>query len=143
MELIILFIILSLISYLVIKRSASQITNTPMILLWLALMSPPLIWAGWYFMNPDQDSMPKSIIIFPLILSPLLYFFLLEMGRPKGKNKQKETISVTEPKTTTVSSSTTDNQQEENNQKSKSISVFSLLYFLYKRLIIHHKQFYV
>lgn len=83
MELIILFIILSTISYIVIKRNVSQITRTPIFLLWLALMSPPLIWIGWYLLAPNQDSMPKSLVIIPLIVSPLIYIWLVEIGKPK------------------------------------------------------------
>ena len=90
MELIILFIILSVISYIVVKNNVSQITRTPILLLWLALMSPPLIWVGWSLLNSNQDSMPKSLIIIPLIVSPLIYIWLIEIGKPKKHKKQKK-----------------------------------------------------
>ncbi len=87
MELIILFTILSTISYIVIKRSVGKITKTPMYLLWLALMSPPLVWAGWYLINPNQDSMPIILVVIPLIFSPLLYVWLIEIGKSNSEEK--------------------------------------------------------
>lgn len=99
MELIILFFALSAISYLIIKRNIAKITTTPVWLLWLALMIPPLIWVGWYLTNP-KNSMPPALSIIPLILSPFLYLWLIERGKitPKEEssndtpslNKEKE-----------------------------------------------------
>jgi membrane-associated protease RseP (regulator of RpoE activity) len=90
MELIILFLLLSTISYIVIKRNIGKITKTPIWLLWLALMSPPLIWAGWYLINPSQNSMPPILIIIPLLLSPILYIWLIEIGRIPQKESDNQ-----------------------------------------------------
>ncbi|HIK38317.1 MAG: site-2 protease family protein [Geminocystis sp.] len=81
MESIILFLILGAIGYVVIQKTASKITNTPLWLLWLALMLPPMIWIGWYLWNPGSKSIPPLLVIAPLILSPLVYVWLIEMGR--------------------------------------------------------------
>ena len=112
MELIILFIILSTISYIVIKNSVGKITKTPMFLLWLVLMIPPIIWAGWYLTNPDQNSMPKSLIIIPLILSPLLYIWLIEIGKPKKKNNSTGESHSSEGKEQDISTSVNDGKEQ-------------------------------
>lgn len=96
MELIILFLLLSTISYMVIKRNIGKITKTPIWLLWLALMSPPLIWAGWYLINPSQNSMPPMLIFIPLFLSPILYIWLIEIGKIPPKESDNQSPSSIE-----------------------------------------------
>ena len=83
MEFLILFILLGTISYIVIKKSVSKITKTPIWLLWLVLISPALIWTVWRLMNPDSQDIPSLLIIFPLFFSPLLYLWLIEIGKPQ------------------------------------------------------------
>lgn len=90
MELVILFLILSAIGYVAIKKSVGKLTKTPIWLLWLALMSPPFIWVGWYLANGNQSSMPRSLILIPLILSPLVYLWLIQIGRPKNHKTEQE-----------------------------------------------------
>ncbi len=81
MELVILFLILGVIGYVVIKKTASRITKTPIWLLWLALMLPPMVWIGWYLWNPGSRSIPPVLVIAPLIVSPLVYVWLIDKGR--------------------------------------------------------------
>ena len=92
-SIIILFVILSTISYLVIQRSVGKITKTPMFLLWLVLMAPPIIWTGWYLINPNSDSIPAILLFAPLILSPLAYLWLIEIGKPKTNNSDSQSDS--------------------------------------------------
>ncbi|MGI0481868.1 site-2 protease family protein [Geminocystis sp. CENA526] len=101
MELIILFFVLSTLSYIIIKRNIAKITTTPTWLLWLALMIPPLIWVGWYLTNP-KDSMPPLLVFLPLILSPIVYVWLIEMGKisPQEKEKTSESIDIQKPEKT-------------------------------------------
>ncbi|BAQ64726.1 site-2 protease family protein [Geminocystis sp. NIES-3709] len=94
MELIILFLFLSTLSYIVIKRNIAKITKTPTWLLWLALMIPPLIWVGWYLTNP-KNSMPSILVFLPLILSPILYIWLIEIGKISPKSADLESSSQT------------------------------------------------
>lgn len=92
MELIILFLFLSTLSYIIIKRNITKITTTPTWLLWLALMIPPLIWVGWYLTNP-KNSMPFLLVIIPLILSPLFYIWLIEKGKITTEKQSKSEFS--------------------------------------------------
>jgi len=79
----------------VIKRNVSKITTTPTWLLWLSLMIPPLIWAGWYLINPSQNSMPPILIFIPLLLSPIIYVWLIEIGKiPQKESNHQSTISL-------------------------------------------------
>lgn len=87
MESLILFILLGTISYIVIKRSVGTVTKTPLWLLWLVLMSPPLIWTGWRVINNNGKTIPSLLIILPLFLSPLLYLWLVEIGKPEQQIK--------------------------------------------------------
>ncbi|MBL1208636.1 site-2 protease family protein [Geminocystis sp. GBBB08] len=97
MELIILFLFLSTISYMVIKQNISKITTTPIWLLWLSLMIPPLIWAGWYILNPSQNSMPSFLVLIPLLISPILYIWLIQRGKiPPTESKDKSSLEKLE-----------------------------------------------
>ena len=82
MALIIIFLILSVTSYLVIERNVKNLTKTPIWLLWLVLMSPALIWTGWHTIYPEEKSIPSILILLPLIISPLFYLWLIEIGKP-------------------------------------------------------------
>lgn len=96
MELVVLFLILSTLGYFAIKKSVGKLTKTPTWLLLLALMSPPLIWIGWYLANGNQNSMPRSLVLIPLILSPLVYLWLIEIGREKPTEEKKK-LSTNSP----------------------------------------------
>lgn len=87
MEFFILFIVLGTISYLVIKRSVNNATTTPIWLLWLVLMSPAFIWIFWRLINPEEKSIPIILVIVPLLLSPLIYLWLIVRGKPQKKIK--------------------------------------------------------
>ncbi len=88
MEFVILFILLGTISYIVIKRSVGNITKTPVWLLWLVLMTPALIWTGWQMLASEDQSIPSALIILPLVLCPLLYLWLIEIGKPSKQIKE-------------------------------------------------------
>jgi len=83
MELLLLLILLSAISYLIVKRSVSQITQTPVWLLWLVLMAPPLLLALWVAIVGDEEPLPLPLVLIPFILCPLIYWWLIQRGRPQ------------------------------------------------------------
>lgn len=117
MELIILFLLLSTISYMVIKRNVGKITTTPIWLLWLALMSPPLIWAGWYIINPSQNSMPPILIFIPLFISPLVYIWLIERGKISPKDEKSE---VTSPSPSNIEKLDKSSEELQNDDKKEN-----------------------
>ncbi|MDH6097554.1 site-2 protease family protein [Anabaenopsis sp. FSS-46] len=79
-------LLLGIATYLIVQRSVAQITQTPVWLLWLVLMSPALILSGWTLIYGTEQPPPSSLIIWPSIICVLLYWVLLEWGRRKPTN---------------------------------------------------------
>ncbi|WP_017307073.1 site-2 protease family protein [Spirulina subsalsa] len=77
----ILLICLGLLSYLIVKRTVSHLTTTPIWLLWLVLMLPPLLLSVWLFLFGEDQPLPWALLILPFILCPLLYWWLIQKGR--------------------------------------------------------------
>lgn len=88
MELWLLVILLGLITYFIVKRSVANISQTPVWLLWLVLMTPGLIWCGWSLAFGEDQPIPPILRVGPLVTCPLLYWWLIQLGRPKPKENQ-------------------------------------------------------
>ncbi|OIP73417.1 MAG: site-2 protease family protein [Oscillatoriales cyanobacterium CG2_30_40_61] len=73
-------LILGLITYGLLQRGVAQITQTPVWLLWLVMMTPAFIWATWIWIY-DQKLIPAGLVIIPFIVCPCLYWFLVQWGR--------------------------------------------------------------
>jgi membrane-associated protease RseP (regulator of RpoE activity) len=73
--------VLGSISYFLLQRSISSITRTPVWLLWLVIMAPALIWAGWVAIHGASKTAPPELIIIPFVVCPLLYWVLVQLGR--------------------------------------------------------------
>ncbi|HEY9651692.1 MAG TPA: site-2 protease family protein [Coleofasciculaceae cyanobacterium] len=81
MELWLLLILLGSITYFIVKRSVTSITRTPVWLLWLVMMTPALIWSGWALIKGEEAPMPPGLVFGPFVICPLLYWWLLRIGR--------------------------------------------------------------
>lgn len=89
MELLFLLILLGLlISYLLLKSSVGNITQTPVWLLWLVLMTPPMLWIAWVIFAQEKPSW--FLLVGPFALCPLLYWWLIQLGRPAPKTKETD-----------------------------------------------------
>lgn len=77
-------LLLSFVTYLVIKRSAARITRTPVWLLWLVMMTPALVWGGWILWKGNNTPMPAWLMIAPFVVCPVVYWFLVLWGRPNA-----------------------------------------------------------
>lgn len=75
--------------YCLLKGSANQITRTPVWLLWLVLMTPPVLWVTWMLLLSQDKSIPWSLWVGPFIICPLLYWWLIQRGRPKSELKDE------------------------------------------------------
>ncbi|MEG3863938.1 site-2 protease family protein [Microcoleus sp. herbarium12] len=73
--------VLGLISYYLLHSSISRITRTPIWLLWLVMMAPPAIWSGWVLANGAKKTAPPELVIIPFLVCPVLYWFLVQLGR--------------------------------------------------------------
>jgi len=83
-------LLLGLATYLMVQRSAANITRTPVWLLWLVLMTPALLLTGWTLRYGIKQPPPSSLIIWSSIICILLYWLLFQWGRTAPTNKQTE-----------------------------------------------------
>jgi membrane-associated protease RseP (regulator of RpoE activity) len=87
MSLVFLALILGLVTYLVITRSFTNMTTTPVWMLWLVMMTPVLVLTLWTLINGDEQ--PPAILIYGLlILCPLLYAVMILVGASSEQGKK-------------------------------------------------------
>ena len=89
-------LLLSAISYLVVERSVRKITTTPVWLCWLVMMLPAVMWTVWSTVREDEQP-PLLLIVLPLIICPLVYGWLIQIGRITPKPNPAAENSETEP----------------------------------------------
>jgi membrane-associated protease RseP (regulator of RpoE activity) len=82
MKLWLILILLSLITYYLVQRSVSKITKTPVWLCWLVMMLPAFIWTAWASFFGEERPLPLVLIVLPFIICPLLYGWLVQIGKP-------------------------------------------------------------
>lgn len=88
MALVLLALFLGLVTYLVISRSFTNMTTTPIWMLWLVMMTPVLVLTLWMLINGEEP--PPPILIYGLlILCPLLYAVMIMVGSSAQKGDQK------------------------------------------------------
>ncbi len=75
-------IILGLITYIILQGSIARITQTPIWILWLVMMTPAFIWTTWFLIYGDGRSLPLVLVILPFLVCPILYWWLVQIGRP-------------------------------------------------------------
>lgn len=80
-------LVLGLISYYLLQQSISPITRTPVWLLWLVIMSPALIWSTWLIVHGSSKTAPPQLLIIPFVVSPFVYWFLVNWGRKEIKSE--------------------------------------------------------
>ncbi|HEY9600865.1 MAG TPA: site-2 protease family protein [Allocoleopsis sp.] len=113
MELWLLLILLGLITYFVIKRSVTSITQTPVWLLWLVMMAPALIWSGWMLLNNGEDKqMPPALLFGPFVVCPLLYWWLVQWGRRSAKPPETNLTEETPQTSAQPAVSATNNESK-------------------------------
>ncbi|MBE9043539.1 site-2 protease family protein [Pleurocapsales cyanobacterium LEGE 10410] len=81
MKLWLILIILSPIAYYIVDRSVRNKTTTPVWLCWLVIMLPSFIWTIWTYVFGEEQPLPLPVFLFPLILCPLLYGWLVQRGK--------------------------------------------------------------
>nr|WP_253274340.1 site-2 protease family protein [Myxosarcina sp. GI1] len=84
-----------------VRRSLKDVTNTPIWLCWLVLMLPAFIWTAWTFAFGTEQPLPLAIFLFPLIICPILYGWLVQRGKPA---KATTTTTQEQPNTTMAKS---------------------------------------
>ncbi|MBD2461614.1 site-2 protease family protein [Oscillatoria sp. FACHB-1407] len=75
-------LLLGIFTYLIVQRSVANITRTPVWILWLVMMTPAFVWTGWILLNGESAPIPPVLVLVPFILCPVLYWLLIQWGRP-------------------------------------------------------------
>lgn len=78
-------ILLGLFTYLIIYRSVSNLTRTPVWLLWLVMMMPAFIWMLAIAQGSESESDPVllTLLLLSFIVCPIIYWILIQRGRPE------------------------------------------------------------
>jgi membrane-associated protease RseP (regulator of RpoE activity) len=74
-------LVLGLMTYVLLQRSVSRITRTPVWLLWLVMMLPALVLTAWVLVNGSAAPVPNGLLLALFITCPLLYWALIQKGR--------------------------------------------------------------
>jgi len=96
MNLWLILILLSLITYFVVQHNIRNITKTPVWLCWLVMMVPAFIWTAWTYFLGEEKPIPLIMLLVPLLVCPLLYGWLIQIGKPQpdksGESPEKPQI---------------------------------------------------
>ncbi|MDJ0533456.1 MAG: site-2 protease family protein [Xenococcaceae cyanobacterium MO_207.B15] len=112
MKLWLILILLSLITYAVVQRSVSSTTKTPVWLCWLVMMFPAFIWTAWIYFVGEDPPIPIMLIIVPLVVCPLVYGWLIQIGKSENNKTDNQTQPV-EPENNLVGVRPINSQEEQ------------------------------
>ena len=107
MNLWLILILLSLITYFVVRHNIRNITKTPVWLCWLVMMLPAFIWTAWTYFLGDEKPIPLIVLLVPLLVCPLLYGWLIQVGKPQpdkhlGAQEKPDIVEEKERKSASV-----------------------------------------
>jgi membrane-associated protease RseP (regulator of RpoE activity) len=85
-----ILILLSPIAYILVQRSLKNITTTPVWLCWLVMMLPAFIWTTWVYVF-GEEPIPLPVFLFPLIICPILYGWLVQRGKLQTETTPTQT----------------------------------------------------
>ena len=92
----IILLLMALFTYLIVRRSVAGVTTTPVWLLWLVLMIPPVVWSLWVVIYGAKQLPPLELLIGMSILSVFFYLRLYQKGRKNLTPTQEEPSQATE-----------------------------------------------
>ena len=81
MNLLLVLILLSVVTYAVVHRSISNITKTPVWLCWFVMMFPAFLWTGWSYYFGEEKPIPLPLLLIPMFVCPLVYGWLIQIGK--------------------------------------------------------------
>ncbi len=96
MEVWLLFFIMGVLTYVLIRRTVPRENKAPIGLLWLVMMLPASSWLIWILIYGTAVQMPLLAMLPLLIISPVTYWSLIEWGKPKTKEDEHKTDAVSE-----------------------------------------------
>jgi membrane-associated protease RseP (regulator of RpoE activity) len=77
----VLLLLLGFFTYLVVRRSAAGITQTPIWLLWLVMMTPAFVWVV-IMVQDTTEPIFIGLLLLVCIICPIIYWMLVQRGRP-------------------------------------------------------------
>ncbi|MCU0569270.1 MAG: site-2 protease family protein [Oculatellaceae cyanobacterium Prado106] len=84
-------LLLGILTYFIVRRSVADITRTPIWILWLVMMLPVFIWTGWMLIKGESEPIPPLLLLGPFVACPVLYWFLVQLGRPVQTDTAQQT----------------------------------------------------
>lgn len=79
-----LLLLLSWLTFTMVKRNVGKLTRTPVWLLWLVMMLPALVVATWSVVNRTGEPLPLGVLLALFIVCPVVYWLLVQWGRQPG-----------------------------------------------------------
>jgi membrane-associated protease RseP (regulator of RpoE activity) len=79
-----IFFLVGLLTYIILQRNVAPITRTPLWLLWLVVMLPPIVLIIWLFFrgnNPTPVGFIIILFVFSSIISNIIYQGLVNLGK--------------------------------------------------------------
>ncbi|ASC69833.1 hypothetical protein XM38_007630 [Halomicronema hongdechloris C2206] len=101
-------LLLGIFTYVVVKRSVANVTRTPTWLLWLVMMLPAFSLVIWASVQGSEEPFPTVLLISLFVLCPLLYWWLIQWGRPqpaaqvKARPSERTTLPSSEESKSTL-----------------------------------------
>lgn len=91
-------VVLGLLTYVLLQRSVSRITRTPVWLLWGVMMLPAFMLTGWVIANGPEEPAPTVLLLALFIACPILYWTLVQKGRISVPQTAKPEANAADPK---------------------------------------------
>ncbi|MBF2002326.1 MAG: site-2 protease family protein [Synechococcales cyanobacterium M58_A2018_015] len=92
------FLLLGILTYFIVRRSVVTITRTPVWLLWLVMMMPAFIWTAWVMVYGESQPIPLLLLVLPFIASLVLYWLLVQWGRPVQPSSAPSKLNASSPR---------------------------------------------
>ena len=91
-------------TYIIVQRSVANLTKTPVWLLWLVMMIPAFVWVGWLsiYQNGGDEMVLLLVLTASFLVSSVLYWFLVQRGRPAKSDAASVNPPVEPPLTDVV-----------------------------------------
>lgn len=93
-------LIVGLLTYQLVQRTVGRITKTPVWVLWQVLMLPLVLWTVTTHIYGTRQLPPRAfgVILWSLIICPILYWFLFQLGRrPQEDSQTAPQAQATDP----------------------------------------------
>ncbi|MEM9804576.1 MAG: site-2 protease family protein [Cyanobacteria bacterium P01_D01_bin.56] len=101
MTFVLLSILLGFLTYWVIRRGVATMTRSPVWLLWLIIMAPIISLTLWV-LRYGRYTPPNLFILGLFVICPLLYTWVVLLGRQPQTPKQPQTAPTTQPPATAL-----------------------------------------